>query len=68
MSYSPPALLPPGDEIEEQRRSGATFEAIGLRYGVSRQAAHQRWKRWDDARRSQIADELTQLSEEIGAP
>lgn len=63
MSYSPPALLPEGNEIDRLlKEPGATFESVGSRYGVSRQAVHKRHKKWKDAQPEQAAEAEVQAS------
>lgn len=63
MSYTPPALLPDGKEIDRQHDSGCTFQVIADRYGTSRQAAWKRWRKWKDEQRLNAAEELIRDTE-----
>ena len=38
--------LPSGQIIHEHRQAGETLEAIGKRYGVTRQAVHKLYRNW----------------------
>jgi transposase-like protein len=63
VSYSPPALLPEGNELDRLlKEPGATFESVGSRYGVSRQAVHKRHKKWKDAQEVPTAEAEAQAS------
>lgn len=56
-----PTILPDGSEIARLRAlpTGVrpTFEEIGARYGVSRQAAHKAFKKWL-ADQAELADSI----------